>query len=317
MRRVAVVVAVALCACGGGGDDAAPGTTMPERSTTTAAAVDDLVRTEVLDGPDWLGVDGDFVYVKTDGGGVSRIDPATGAVDLDLDLHPPGHCQGLGVGFGSLWTCVEADVVRSDIVTGEILATIPAEKTNEQGHLGVGFDRVWVLQGDGSSLVAIDPATNELGEPIPLEVRGIDVLVDDTGIWVVSALDGALLKLDPDGRLLHRTDGFDEPRSLSLGDGVLWVGDAAAVHDVDPATGAIRATYEGGIARSGAVAADDTGVWVRRGAEVRHLDGATGAEDELVTLDLGGPSPGDMIVAFGAVWTAASEDAALFRIAVD
>ena len=35
------------------------------------------------------------------------------------------------------------------------------------------------------------------------------------------------------------------------------------------------------------------------------------------TLDLAGPSPGDMVVAFGALWTTASEDAALFRIALE
>lgn len=313
-RAAAAVVAVALSACGGGDDDAGPATTAP--STTTAAAVEDLVRTEIAS-PDWLVADGGFVYVKGDGGVVTRVDPATGAVVDSLELHPPGRCQGLGIGFESLWSCVEADVVRADIETGEVLATIPAQKTNEQGHLGIGLDRVWVLQGDGSSIVTIDPATNELGVPIPLEVRGIDLLVDDTGIWVVSALDDAVVKIDPSGAVVHRIDGLTEPRSLGLGDGVLWVGDAAAVHDVDPATGEIRATYEGGIGRSGAVAADDTGVWVRRGEEVRHLDGATGAEDELVTLDVGGPSPGDMIVAFGAVWTAASEDAALFRIAAD
>jgi hypothetical protein len=123
------------------------------------------------------------------------------------------------------------------------------------------------------------------------------------------------VQVDPDGQLLHRTDGFSGPRAVSVGEGVVWVGDAVAVHDLDPTTGAIRATYDGGIGGSGAVAADESGVWVRRDAEVRHLDGATGAEDELVTLDIGERSPGDMIVAFDAVWTAASEDAALFRIA--
>jgi DNA-binding beta-propeller fold protein YncE len=314
MKGTAVALAaVALCACGGGDDDAAPSTT----TTAAAVAVDDLVRTEITGGPDWLAADDEFVYVKRDSGAVDQVDPATGEVLATFEIGENQLCQGIGAGFGSVWTCFGTDVVRIDPATGEIVATIEAGKTAEQGHLGIGFDRVWVLQGDGSTLVGIDPTTNELGEPLPLEVRGADLIVDDAGIWVVSALEDALVQVDPSGALLHRVDGLTEPRALSLGDGVLWVADTVAVHDVDPATGTIRATYEGGIGRSGAVAADESGVWVRRGAEVRHLDGATGSEDELLTLDLAGPSPGDMIVAFDAVWTAASEDAALFRIADD
>jgi len=320
----AAIVLALLVGCSGDDDDASP----PASTTTTTAPAaageelqlgeHDAVRVELLGGPDWLAADESFLYVKRDSGAVDRIEPTTGAVVGSAELGEGGLCQGIGVGFGSVWSCDGTDVVRVDLDAGEVVSRIAAGKTAGQGHLATGFDRVWVLQGDGSTLVGIDPQTEAISDPIALPVRGSDLAVGDDGIWIVSALDDAVVVIDPaDGTQLHRMDGFDEPTMLSIVDAIVWVGDSAAVHRIDQAAATIVSTFEGGIGRSGAVAADDTGVWVRRAAEVGHLDAASGSETDAFTLDLDGPSPGDMLVAFGALWTTASEDAALFRIALD
>jgi len=217
-----------------------------------------------------------------------------------------------------VWSCHGTDVVRLGLDPFEEVSRIDAGKAASQGHLATGFERVWVLQGDGSTLAGIDPETEVVGEPVVLPVRGTDLAVGGSAIWIVSALDDAVVVIDPaDGTLLHRLDGFDEPVVLSIVDDVVWVGDAVAVHRIDQATATVVSTVEGGVGRSGAISADDTGVWVRRAADVRHVDAASGSDTDAFALDLAGPSPGDMLVAFGALWTTASEDAALFRIALD
>ncbi len=269
---------------------------------------------------DWLAADEMFVYVKTDDGLVNRIDPATAAVVDAAEISGDGGvsgkgCQGIGIGFGSVWTCNGSDVVRMGLDPFVETSLIEAGKAASQGHLATGFDHVWVLQGDGSALAGIDPTTEAVGEPFPLPVRGTDLAVGDDGIWIVSAVDDAVLLVDPaDGAVRHRIDDLDGPTALSVVDDAIWVGAARAVHRIDPATGSITLSIDGGAGRDGAVAADEAGVWIRRGANVRHVDATSGAETSGFTLDLAGPSPGDMLVAFGALWISASEDAALFRV---
>lgn len=307
-------------------DDAAQRTTTSNTTTTVAGEAlrfgdHDGVRLEIPS-PDWLVADESFLYVKLDGGSVERIDPATGAVVDSAEITGErgvsgSGCQGIGLGFDSVWTCYGSDVVRIDLDAFTEVARIPAGKTATQGHLATGFDRVWVLQGDGSALVSIDPDTGAVGPPLALPVRGTDLAVGDDGIWIVSALDDAVLLVNPEGTVVrHRIDGLNGPAVLSVVGGIVWVGDTSAVYRIDPTTGSITSTIDGGTGRSGALAAYDNGVWVRDGAEVRHVD-LSGSETSNFTLDLAGPSPGDMLVAFGMLWTSASEDAALFRISLE
>lgn len=318
---VAAVLLGLVIGCSAGDDDASPpGSSTTVASTPPAEALRlgdrDALRIE-LGSPDWLAADDSFLYVKRDGGDVDRIDPSTGAVVASVDSGA-GHCQGIGVGFDSVWTCDGSDVVRVDLDAGEVVSRIAAGKTSGQGHLATGFGRVWVLQGDGSTLAGIDPETEALGDPVALPVRGTDLAAGEDAIWIVSALDDAVLVIDPDdGTLRHRIDSIDAPSGISIVGETVWIGGSATVHRIDPATGSVLSTIEGGVGRSGAVAGDDRGVWVRRAAEIRHVDAGSGSNTEAFTLDLEGPSPGDMLVAFGALWTTASEDAALFRIALE
>lgn len=320
----APLVALALLVACSGDDDAgppeeAPTSATPSSSTSAAPAGEpvrlggfDATRIELLGGPDWLAADGSFLYVKLDGGRVDRVDPATGAVVASAEIAGAGGpCQGIGVGFDSVWSCDGTDVVRLALEPFEQVATIDAGKAASQGHLATGFDRVWVLQGDGSTLAGIDPEAGVVGDPIPLPVRGHDLAVGVTGIWIVSALDDAVVVIDPSsGAVLHRIDGVAGPTALGITDDAVWVGASDAVHRIDEATAMIEETVEGGIGRDGAVAPDTVGTWVRRGSDVQRI----GFEPLSFSLGLDGPSPGDMLVAFGALWTTASEDATLFRI---
>ncbi|MBA3419458.1 MAG: PQQ-like beta-propeller repeat protein [Geodermatophilaceae bacterium] len=268
-------------------------------------------------GPDWLAADDEHVYIMRDEGGVDVLDPATGAVLSSIEL--TGHrCQGLGAADGSLWACSGADerseLFRLDPTTGDIEARVATTKAYEQGHLIIGFGRVWVLLGDGSSMVGIDLNTNAPGEPIPLPIRGTDLALGSDGVWVVSAVDNAAVEVDPDRGVAGRlVEGLDRARVAVEVPGALWVGGAVASYRVDLATSAVTATVDGGVGTDGGISADAGGIWVRKGGvTLQHLDAATGAIIEEISAEIG--TGGDILVAFDAVWVSFHNDATLLRI---
>jgi hypothetical protein len=334
MATVAALALLAFTACSPDEPGAANATPTPSAVPSTATAtptatptatssVESITvgdrpatRTEVFGGPDWLAADESFVYVKRDSAEVDRLDPETGAVVASIELGGPV-CQGLGAGFGSLWACVDTGLARIDFDSGEV-TEIDVDKAPGQGQIATGMDRVWVLVGDGSSLVGIDPSTNQAGPPLALGVRGSELAVGAGRVWVVSATTDTIIEVDRTGTTVLRTiTGVDEPRAVGATDTAVWVGGLAETVRIDPATGAVIARVPGGPGRFGSVHATDDGVWVR--SEDRFLeliDPATNAEiEELPYGDVA--SGGHVIVAHGAVWASAYDDAAVIRVPLD
>ena len=317
---VGAVMLVTLASCGDDDDEARAATTSTEAdapsttaavATTAAAESGGLLRLEVLGGPDWLAADDRYVYVKRDDGYVDQIDPDTNEVVASVEVGGE-LCQGMGVGFDAVWTCRNTDVARVDFETGRVETTIPLGKASVQGTLPAGFDRIWVLLGDGGQLTGIDPTTNVADPPIELGVRGTDVAVADDGVWVASSPDGAVVRVDPATRAVTaRFDGLDRPSALAVGDDV-WAGGASTTVRIDPTSGTVIDTIEIGVGLDGALALDGTSLWIRNAADfLQHVDTETGAV-EMISADA--PSGGDVLVAFGSVWASAYNDAALFRL---
>lgn len=271
-------------------------------------------RYRLTGGPDWMVADDEHVYLRRDSGQIDVIQPSTGAIIRSVQIQSP-LCQGIGVGGGRVWTCVNSDVISFDPVTGEVGDPIGIVKAHEQGHLPVAFGRLWVLIGDGSVLAAIDPASGEIAEEIELGARcTTDVGVDGTSVWVACKVDDTVLRVDPATSTVEDRVDVTEPNSLAFTDGAVWVGASGAVVRVDAATAEIIATIDGGTGRFGGIGASDEGaVWVRRaGAPLTRIDPATNEVTDALELDV--PSGGDVLVAHGAVWSTAFDDATLFRI---
>lgn len=144
-----------------------PPVSVPAAAVVPTEALDDrLEATLEMPSPSWLAADDEAVYVRRDDGIVARIDPATNEFTTLAEI-PGGLCQGIGVGFGAVWTCAGSDVVSVDLETGALGDPVAVGKAATQGHLGVGHDRVWVLVGDGSELVGIDPPRAHRTRPSP------------------------------------------------------------------------------------------------------------------------------------------------------
>ncbi len=271
----------------------------------------------ILGSPDWLTADDEHVYVMRDEGGFNALDPETAEVVSSFDIDGQ-RCQGLGAAAGAVWTCAGSDLIHVDPSTGEVQATVPVTKAAEQGHLVVAFGRVWVLLGDGTSLLGIDAENNSSGDPIDLPIRGTDLAVSGDRIWVVSGVDNAAVEVNPQpGTVGRRIDGLTGARAAVAIPGALWVGGTLASYRVDVATGSVTATVGGGIGNDGGISGDDSGIWVRKGGlTLQHLDATTGTVREEISADISEVlgRGGDILVAFGAIWVTFYDDATLLRI---
>jgi outer membrane protein assembly factor BamB len=245
---------------------------------------------------------------------VDRIAADTG--DIGVTVKVSGEpCQGLGAGLDAVWACAGTDVVRIDPQTGEVTATLRVGKTFTQGHLVTAFDRLWILTGDGSSLVGVDPGTGEPVTTIPLGARGTDLAVGDAGLWVVSQVDGQVLRIDPAGTVAVRATGLDRPVVVAVTDQV-WVGTVRGISRIDPATAEVQVSTDMGVGLEGGLAIAPDGVWVRSADRfLIRLDPDTAEPVAGIAADV--ESSGDIVVAFGSVWTTAYDDAALFRVPID
>jgi sugar lactone lactonase YvrE len=317
-----MALALAACSAADVGDgtrtgraDAAPSTsTAPEGFPVVAADAVQEQRWRMPGGPDWLAVDDSGLWIKRDNGTVDRIAPDTGEIDLTVEL-PGDLCQGLGVGLGAVWACTGNDVARLEPETGEVIATLAVGKTHSQGHLVTASDQLWILIGDGSTLVGVDPESGDPVTTIPLGARGTDLAAGEAGLWVVSQLDGQVLRIDPAGAVAVRATGIDRPIAVAVTDQV-WVGATGGTSRIDPDTGEIQVSSAIGTGLDGGLAIAPDAVWVRNAERfLIRLDPDTGAPVAGVVADV--ESSGDIVVAFDSVWTSAFNDAALFRLPID
>ena len=182
-----------------------------------------------------------------------------------------------------------------------------------QGHLVGGFDRVWVLTSDGSNLVGIDPATNEVATEFELPARCTDVTLGVDALWLPCNVDDRVLKVDPTAGDVLLDLAIDNPISVAVDDDV-WLGTATTTVQLDPATGEVLLEGDAGSAPDGGVALDDDSVWVRNGEDfLIRLDRETGERTQQITAQ-NLTSGGDILVLDGEVWTTAYDDQLLFRI---
>ncbi|MDQ3714631.1 MAG: hypothetical protein M3381_01050 [Actinomycetota bacterium] len=323
-------IACLLVSIVGCGNNASPTTESGEESAASESAESspysydtleiggrEAISVRIPGDPDYLAADDEHVYVRG-ARGFNALDPETAEVlsSFEIDGQP---CNGVGAAAGTVWTCSGTDVVGVEAGSDDVQARLPVTKASEQGHLVIGFGRVWVLLGDGGSLLGIDTDSNEPGEAIVLPVRGTDLAISADRIWVVSSLENAVVEVDPSsGAVGRRIDGLTGARAAVAVPGALWVGGASASYRIDVATGAVTATVNGGVGYVGAISADDSSVWVRKGGvTLQHLDAATGALleeiSEPISDDVAGGG-GDALVAFGALWVTFFDDATLIRI---
>ncbi|HQS68362.1 MAG: hypothetical protein B7Y36_14990 [Novosphingobium sp. 28-62-57] len=189
---------------------------------------------------DFLAVDGDSVWA-TNRGRVEKWS-RTGKV-AEVAIAKP--CGAMTVEFGSLWVadCAARTLVRIDLETAKIVATIPTGIANQkQGELIVatGAGSVWIASKPEGAVARVDPATNTIVASIPVDADTWYVTYGYDAVWAVSATQQTLQKIDPKtNTVVARAALGKMPGFLAAGEGGVWVqeqGEGTLVR-ADPATG--------------------------------------------------------------------------------
>ncbi len=217
--------------------------------------------------PDWIAVD-ELIYVSNmPKNAIERIDPKLNKTLPEVTgLSKP--CSGLAVGFGTLWVpnCGNGMLMRVDLKTGKVTASIQTGVANLEGGIAVSADSVWMLTKADSTLARIDPLSNRIVAEVPLPTGCFTAAYGLGAIWVTCTATDQVIRVDSATNLIvAQIPVGAKPRFLAVGEGAVWTLNQAAgnVSRINPETNKVVATIEVGVPGPGGdISAGEGSVWV-------------------------------------------------------
>jgi streptogramin lyase len=234
---------------------------------------------------------------------VIRLDAASNKAGDFVTLPKP--CSGLAVGFGSLWVpgCGEHNLVRVDLKTGKIVATIAAGPADSEGGVTAGAGSIWLVTAPRGELARIDPTTNSVIARIEIPSGSYAPAFADGSVWITSTGNSLLTRVDPATDKVASTTAVGKaPRFLTVGAGSVWTlnqGDGT-ISRVDTDSGKLVATIDAGLSgEGGEIAYGEGAVWATLfGFPITKIDPATNK----VTLQFAGKGGDSIRAGLGSVW---------------
>lgn len=210
----------------------------------TSASAATAPREQVLSVPgfaDFIAVDGAKVWVTNKG----RVEhwSRRGKLAEVVMRHP---CGAMAIANGSLWVadCADRTLVRIDLKTAQVSATIASGIAHPDGELNViaGAGSIWVASDAKGVLARVDPVSNTV-------IASIDVSPDTSylafgynAVWAVSGVRRTIQKIDPVTNSVVKTTTLgQQPGFLAAGEGAIWVQEQldGTLARIDPMTGEV------------------------------------------------------------------------------
>jgi len=175
----------------------------------------------------------------------------------------------------------------------------PAEIVREYGPFndagtvhGVSYDGSRIWAATGARLLAIDPASGEVARTLEL---ACDAGTAFDGEYLYQIAESRIDKIEPaTGKVVSSipAPGMGCDSGLTWAEGSLWVGNyqGRQIHQVDPATGAIRRTIASNRFVTGVTWVDGAlwhGTWEGDESELRRVDAHNGDVRERLVLPQG------------------------------
>ena len=212
------------------------------------------------------------------------------------------------VGFGATWVAAQGALVRIDLRTNRVVATIPVSLSGESASIAFGEGAVWVSSGQANGVVyRIDPAANRVTATIGVPGGAFGIVVAAGIVWVSQYLPepdpGIVARIDArTNRLLTPVEVPNLPGAIRYGLDAVWVTSRFTVSRIDPHTGAVTQPLH----RAGDVRAIGAGsLWgtYANGAAdagAQRIDPATGQVVARIRI------PNGVLIAFGlgTLWVA-------------
>ena len=174
--------------------------------------------------PDWMAVTEDAVWVTTESANlVTQMTAANNKIRLKVAVAKP--CSGLVAGFGSLWipSCGKHSLVRANLKTGKIQATIPVGPADSEGGITTGAGSVWLATSSSGTLSRIDPKNNAVVASVSIPSGSYCPIFAGGFVWVTSSEHNVLSKVDPStNKVVAQIPVGKNPRFLTAGAGSVW-----------------------------------------------------------------------------------------------
>jgi hypothetical protein len=215
------------------------------------------------------------------------------------------------IGFGAIWASGQDALVRIDLRTNRVVATIPMRLAGPDeggGSIAFGEGAVWVVSSSETAGVVyrVDPAANRITATIPVRAGAVEVVVAAGRVWVSGGGDPGerfVSRIDArTNKLLSPVQVPTNPGPIRSGLDAVWVVDCCTFGRIDPRRGTVTQPEQhvgdiwevGGGALWGTYAGDASGSGVQR------VDPDTGRVVARI------PIPHDLSMAFGlgTLWVA-------------
>ena len=244
----------------------------------------------------WLGEDR---LAGISEGAIGVIDGDAAAITSEYRVG--GAPGAVTAGAGSVWVANPQTGTVSRI-HGDRVDIIDVGLT--PAALAFGAGSLWVVGGDSSFVDQVDPRANRVVQRISVGNGPQAVAVGYRAVWVATALDGEVVRIDLDtGRLEHIPIG-GHPSALAVGSGAVWAAgqESGTVTRIDPRSRAAVDAIPVGHGPS-AVVAGLGAVWAanRQDGTVSRIDPASGHVTDAVPA---GHEPVALTTAAGALWVA-------------
>jgi len=175
--------------------------------------------------PTGIAVGSGAVWVaNSDSRTVSRINPATNTVVQPIEV---GNGPiGVAVSGRDVWVANSLDdtVARIDTQSGKVTALVPVGGTPTA--VATGFGAVWVTNATDGSVSRIDPSTGQATAPLRVGNGPRGIVVSRSDVWVSNSLDGTVGRLDPEtGSVTATVRVGTGPGTMAEAGGSVWVAD--------------------------------------------------------------------------------------------
>jgi serine/threonine-protein kinase len=204
-------------------------------------------------------------------------------------------------------------VSPSGSVEGQLPVSAP-------GGLALLDETIWFANFEDNTLERIDPKTRRLVHPfLGIEDGIASMAVGLGGVWIVSATDAVLLRVDPQYRTIDRIPlpaekgeiDFTAPTETVVGAGSVWVAEANKVFRIDPKKLRVVQTID--VPQADLLAFGDGRLWVGRSniSSISEIDPAINQVVRTVKLR---HFVSSLAVGGGFVWATVTPDNTLWKI---
>jgi YVTN family beta-propeller protein len=183
---------------------------------------------------------GSLWVTKTDERMVAQVDPETLTVVQTIAVgNGP---TGIAGGARAIWVAntIDGTVSRIDRVRGSVTRTVPVG--GRPAALALGAGTVWVANQESATIVAVDPRSMAIVAAIRVGNGPSGIAAEENGVWVSNRQDGTVSRLVPATNSVATTIPVGaNPAGVALDGHAVWVANSGegTIARIDPDSGRI------------------------------------------------------------------------------